>query len=465
MASRIVAQLSTIRARTTAAACAVVACALVVGMLLVLFVLRRALEDNVEDAARVRAREVAGLVQSGELPATLAVPVADEAVVQVVDGGGAVIAASANVIGSAPISDLRPEPGRTEVRDADRLPIEDEAGDPFRIVAFGAEGVSESITVYVAASLEPVNESVAAVRTILLIGLPVLLVIVAGTSWYVVGRALRPVDAIRQEVQDISARDLGRRVPLPRTDDEIGRLASGMNEMLDRLEFSSERQRRFVADASHELQSPLASSLAQLEVALAHPDATEWPDTASALVEDNRRMTKLVQDLLFLARSDGATADHVRAAIDLDDVVRAEVTRLRPRASVVVDGTAVSPVEVRADADQIARVVRNLLENANRYARTRIAVELAERDDAAILVVADDGPGVPAEDRERVFERFTRLDDSRSRETGGVGLGLAIAREIVELRGGSIAIESVAGGGARFVVRLPVDGRGAPRST
>ena len=434
-------------------------------MLLVLFVLRRALEDNVEDAARVRAREVAGLVQSGELPTTLAVPVADEAVVQVVDGRGEIIAASANVIGAAPISDLRPEPGRTEVRNADRLPIEDEAGDPFRIVALGVARASGPITVYVAAGLEPVNESVAAVRAILLIGLPVLLVIVAATSWLFVGRALRPVDAIREEVQDISARDLGRRVPLPKADDEIGRLAAGMNQMLDRLQFASDRQRRFVADASHELQSPLASSLAQLEVALAHPDAPEWPETASALVEDNRRMTKLVQDLLFLAKSDGAAATHVRAPVDLDDVVRAEVARLRPRASVVVDVAGVSPVEARADADQIARVVRNLLENANRYALSRIVVELGQQDRVAILAVGDDGPGIPSDDRERVFERFTRLDDSRSRDTGGAGLGLAIVREIVERHGGSINVEAGPTGGARFVVRLPVDGRGAQTGT
>jgi signal transduction histidine kinase len=131
----------------------------------------------------------------------------------------------------------------------------------------------------------------------------------------------------------------------------------------------------------------------------------------------------------------------------------------------VVDVAGVSPVEARADADQIARVVRNLLENANRYALSRIVVELGQQDRVAILAVGDDGPGIPSDDRERVFERFTRLDDSRSRDTGGAGLGLAIVREIVERHGGSINVEAGPTGGARFVVRLPVDGRGAQTGT
>ena len=274
-------------------------------------------------------------------------------------------------------------------------------------------------------------------------------------SWRIVGRALRPVDDLSREVADIGARDLARRVPESAGADEIAHLARTMNAMLDRLQSSTERQRRFVADASHELQSPLASSRADLDVALAHPGATDWAATATALVADNERMTRLVQDLLFLARADDGSAQVARGPVDLDDVVLAEVARLRSRTSLTLDASRVSPVEVRASSDQLARVVNNLLENAVRYGRERITVELAAGGDDARLVIADDGPGVPPEDRERIFERFARLDSSRSRDTGGAGLGLAIAREIVEAHGGTLTLEP-SEIGACFVVRLPL---------
>jgi signal transduction histidine kinase len=227
-----------------------------------------------------------------------------------------------------------------------------------------------------------------------------------------------------------------------------------MNQMLDRLQLYNDRQRRFVADASHELQSPLASSLADLEVALAHPDGIDWRDTAAGLVADNERMTRLVQNLLFLARADDPSVASPQTLVDLDDVVLAEVARVRSRTAVTLDVSRVAPVEVRGNPDQLARVVRNLLDNAGRYTRSRITVEVKRDSAEAVLVVADDGPGVAPEARDAIFERFTRVDDSRSRETGGAGLGLAIAREIVENHRGDITVEP-GGDGARFVVRLP----------
>jgi signal transduction histidine kinase len=268
---------------------------------------------------------------------------------------------------------------------------------------------------------------------------------------------------MRRELDDITAHSLDRRVPLPDTDDEIGRLAHTMNEMLDRLEAFTDRQRRFVADASHELQSPLASSLAGLEVALAEPDDRAWRATAADLVAENERMTHLVADLLLLARLDEGTATPPRTLIDLDDLVRGEVGRLTARAQVTVDADAVRPVEIRGNPGELTRLVRNLLENAERYAASRIEVSTdVERDDGeqfAVVVVADDGPGVPADDRDRVFERFARVDDSRSRGTGGTGLGLAIVRQVAERHGGTVTLEGP-GPGARFVVRLPVAATG-----
>jgi signal transduction histidine kinase len=445
---------SSIRARTVAAACVVVSAALIVAAVLLVVILRRTMIRDVDNAARARAREVADLARQDSLPPVLVAQGRDDSLVQVIDGNE-VIAASANVRDLGPLATFRPPGGGSQVRTLRGLEIEPDATDAFRVVGLSVVIGTRTLTVYVATNLEQVGEGVAAARRLVVIGVPSLIAIVALTSWQVVGRALRPVDAIRREVADINARDLGRRVPQPRSDDEIARLARTMNEMLDRLEAFTARQRRFVSDASHELQSPLAASLADLEVALAHPESADWKETAGELEQDNQRMTRLVQDLLFLARADERTAVAPTALVDLDDVVLVEAGRIRGHASVDLDTSAVTAAEIRGDADQLTRVVRNLLDNAARYAVRRIEVRLAPDGGDAVLVVSDDGPGVPAADAERIFERFARVDTSRSRGTGGAGLGLAIAREIIERHGGSIALDPD-GNGASFVVRLPL---------
>jgi signal transduction histidine kinase len=448
-------RLSTIRARTTAAAAVVVALTLLIGAVLLVVVMRRTLESHIDEAARRRAQDVAALVRQGALPPVLAHTTEEANIVQVVDARNRVVSSTANLAGQPPIVRLSPGTTGPGARTVTNLPVRDERDDRFRVVTLVVDQPSGPVTVHAAESLERVNESVAVVRSSLLFGLPMMLGLVGFISWSIVGRALRPVDAIRQEVADITARDLSRRVPQPDADDEIGRLAQTMNEMLERLEASAERQRRFVADASHELQSPLASSLADLEVASATPDAADWVEIAAGLRADNQRMTKLVRDLLFLAKEDDPSKlPPPRPLVDLDDIVRTEVSRFEARSTVALD-VALEPAEGRGNPDQLGRVVSNLLENANRYARSRITVELVSRDGSAVLAVSDDGPGVPLEERDRVFERFTRLDDSRSRDTGGAGLGLAIAKEIVEHHGGSIAVADN-GGGARFEVTLPL---------
>ena len=429
------------------------------GAVLLLVVMRRTLEHKLDDAARLRAQDVAALVQQGTLPEVLAATTDEAAIVQVVDSRNRVLASTANLTGKPPILSLSPSAGAPRARTVTGLPIPDERKDRFHVVTVVVDQPSGPVLVHAAESLERVSESVAVVRRSLLVGLPPMLALVGLTTWYIVGRALRPVDAIRREVADITARDLSRRVPQPKADDEIGRLAHTMNEMLERLQASTERQRRFVADASHELQSPLASSRADLEVASATPDGADWGEIAAGLRADNQRMTKLVHDLLFLAREDDpGNLPAPRSLVDLDDIVRTEVSRFEARTTVVVDVTGVQPAEGRGNPDQLGRVVSNLLENANRYARSRITVELTPNGDSVVLVVSDDGPGVPADARERIFDRFTRLDDSRSRDTGGAGLGLAIAKEIVEHHGGSISLADN-GSGARFEVSLPLGSR------
>jgi len=446
-------RLATVRSRTVLASCAVVAAALVVAALMTLVVLQRSLVSNLDSTARTRAEDVAALARQGDLPATVAVPGEEDALIQVVDPIGRVIASSANLEGQAAIAAFRPGGSGPEARTLSNLAIG--GNEDFRVVALSAPAPNGSVTIYAAATLEQVEESVGDVQEILVVGLPILLALVAATSWIVVGRAFGPVEAIRAEVADISAHDLARRVPVPRTHDEIGRLARTMNEMLDRLQASSDRQRRFVSDASHELQSPLASSRAELEVSLTHPHATDWLRTAAGLLADNERSARLVQNLLFLARADDPAATAPRGPVDLDEVVLAETGRVVTRARVHVDASGVTPVEVRGNADQLARVVSNLLDNAIRHAKTGVSLQLHATGTNATLVVADDGPGIPSADQERIFERFTRLDDSRSRDTGGAGLGLAIAKEIVEAHDGCISAEE-ARVGSRFRVLLPL---------
>jgi signal transduction histidine kinase len=324
-------------------------------------------------------------------------------------------------------------------------------GSAARVLATPVDGA----TVYVAGTLEDVESSTAVLLRTLAVAVPVSTAVLAALIWWLVGRVLRPVEAIRTEVEGISASRLDRRVPEPATSDEIARLAHTMNAMLDRLAGSADRQRRFVADAAHELRSPLARIRAELEVDAAHPESADLAGTHAAVLAQARTLQRLVEDLLLLARGDsGALRPGRGAPVDLDDVV-GRVVRLQadPR----IDTRGVAPVQVAGDAEQLDRAVRNLLDNAVRHARDRIAVTLAERDGAVELAVADDGPGVPAADAERVFERFTRLDDARSAGDGGSGLGLAIAREIAERHGGTLVL-APGSDGARFVLRLPIPG-------
>jgi signal transduction histidine kinase len=432
-----------VRARTTAAAVLIVAVALVViGGGLMLFV-RQALLEQLDEVGYNRAGDVAALARQGNLPVDLAAVGDDGHVTQVVDDAGHILSST---VGSGRVFAFQPAGARSRVRTVAHLPG---STHPFRVVAERTDTPRGPATVYVASSTEPVDDAVGALGKALVVGGPLLLLLVGLTTWAVVGRALRPVDVISAEVADLSDRSLDKRVSVPPTGDEISRLAVVMNTMLGRMQRSAERQRRFVADASHELQTPLAAARTDLEVALAHPDRTDFKETALDLLAANRRMERLVRDLLYLARADSPAARRPSVPVDLDDVVLTE-TSGRDH----VDTGQVSPAGVLGRRDDLARAVRNVLDNAERYASTMVTVALTSVGGWATLVIADDGPGVPAADRDRVFERFTRLDSGRDRGSGGTGLGLAIARETVEAHGGTISVED-ADPGARVVMRIP----------
>jgi signal transduction histidine kinase len=440
-----------VRARMTVLATLVAVIAVGISAVALLVVLRHSLERAGDDAAKTRAQDLAALATTGTLPRLLTVP-NDEDVAQVVDASGAVLAGSTGHTGRA-IATFAPEGKAPVVRMVRDVPDDNELID-FRVWAQGARTPDGPVTVYVGTSLESVNETIATVRRVLLLILPPLLALLAVASWVLVGRALRPVEAIRAEVADISGRALDRRVPVPPRRDEIGRLASTMNEMLDRLQAASERQRKFVADASHELQSPIAALRTQLEVAIAQPATTDWAATSSDLLAESRHMERLVRDLLFLARSDGEEGVRRIEPVDLDDIVLEEATRLRSTAQVRVDASGVSAAPLSGNRDELTRLVRNLLENAEHHAESRVRIRLSAEGREIILMVEDDGPGVPPAERERIFQRFTRLDEARSRNNGGTGLGLAIVKEITERHGGTVCVENAAPG-ARFAVRLP----------
>jgi signal transduction histidine kinase len=268
----------------------------------------------------------------------------------------------------------------------------------------------------------------------------------------VVKRALAPVDAMRAEVDRIEAADLSGRVEAGSTDDEIANLGLTLNRMLDRLEQESRRQQLFAAAASHELRSPLSTIRTELEVGLAYPDRAEWAKVAEDSLIEVARLEELTRDLRMLTRSRSMQAS-AAVAIELADVVASEVALRRPERGIRYE-TSLVPARITADPDAVVQVVRNLFENAERHAATEIRVAVAPDDTVVVLTVANDGPAIPEDSRERIFEPFMRLDEARSLDIGGSGLGLAIARSIMTALGGSIVATAV-DHGAEFKATFP----------
>ncbi len=426
--------------------------ALGIGALGMVWILRASLTQTVRDSAQQRASDVATAVaaQGGARDAIVVGNLSERSVVQVLDSAGTVLVSSPEIDGEPALTSARPAPGRVEVS-VQSVPVADQ--ESFVVVSRGVRTPTGEAIVVVAQSLAGVDSSVMTVEHLLVVGFPVVLLVVAGSVYYVVGKTLHPVEEIRRRVAAIGATDLDMRVPVPAVDDEVSRLALTMNGMLDRLQSSQATQRRFVADASHELRSPLAAIRATVEVGLEHPGLQSWDDASTAVLAEADRLGTLVDDLLLLARSDeiGGPRDH--HDVDLDDIVMMEADRLRRLGHLVVS-TDVAPTRVAGDRQQLDRLVRNLCDNAARYAVSSVTLSLGIVDGWAVLTVHDDGPGVPVADRDRVFDRFVRLDPARDRLSGGAGLGLAIVAEVARAHGGAASVQESATG-ARLVVRLP----------
>ncbi|WP_432004496.1 ATP-binding protein [Streptomyces parvus] len=477
-----------VRARAALGATLVVAVALIGAGLAVLLVLRANLIDQADLQAEVAAREVAGQLATGTPYEDVELDDEEDHPVQVTDEEDRVVLVSKDLravtgtgaTGVTPVpsasagatpapdddddgddddqDDDRSRPGRGEVSSddpdfSDGTATVDRTTADYRFAAVEAttpDGVT--LTVYAGAPLAAEQEAVNTVRGAMLTGLPVLLVVVAGVTWLVTRRALRPVEGIRREMAAITAsEDLARRVPEPGSRDEIAALARTTNETLTVLEASVERQRRFVADASHELRSPIASLRTQLEVAEAHPELLDLPGA----VADTVRLQVLAADLLLLARLDAGEKPG-GGTVELGALVREEVSqRTGDRIAVAVEAPEGGAFEVNGSRGQLSRVIGNLLDNAQRHADGSVAVSVAADGRGVRVEVRDDGAGVPEDERERIFERFVRLDDARSRDDGGAGLGLAIARDVAARHGGTLTVHRAAEGGAAFRLWLP----------
>jgi signal transduction histidine kinase len=309
----------------------------------------------------------------------------------------------------------------------------------------------DPVVLNVATPLDGIRSTVDKVTDALVVAVPVLVLLVGAMTWFMTGRVLRPVSAITSRVQDITGSTLHERVPEPNTDDEIAELAQTMNAMLDRIEGSADQQKRFMSDASHELRSPVAAIKAQLETALMHPDHADWQGVARTVLTEDERLESLVGNMLALARLEEGQRP-AAVEVDLDDVVHEQAAR---PSRVPIDRSGVLAGRVMGVRTELTSVVRNLLDNAVRHATSRVRVRLVTHGPTVRLEVDDDGPGVQPEDRAKVFERFARLEEGRSRDAGGSGLGLALTRRIVEAYDGSVFVETSDLGGASFVVELP----------
>ncbi|MGV9672985.1 sensor histidine kinase [Gordonia sp. NPDC003504] len=426
-----------VRARSTVAAAVVVTVALGIAGVVSLLMLHRANTEAMYRATSRQAYQVATAVArtgvDGVDPDDLA-PGAGVDFVQVVDREGRVLRASPGAP-DIPVADFLLDDGIYSYRDD--LSIRGFDGE-YCATALGAEFGGRYYAVIAVDRTNNVRRSEWITAAIIGVELPIIVALAALAVYLLVGRTLRPVSRITRQVNAINASRLDRRVPVPDADDEIRTLATTMNSMLARLQVNRGAQLRFVGDASHELRSPLTTVLGLLDLADETGTALDPETVRTILLPEARQMQRIVSDLLLLARADENGLTVTRVDVDLDDAVLSEAQRVRAMGSVDVR-TRVIAARVLGDPVMVARALRNLVDNAIRYARSTLWILMFADDEVARIVVGDDGPGIDGDDRRRVFERFARLGTDR-RSGSGTGLGLAIVQEIMVAHGGSVSV-------------------------
>jgi signal transduction histidine kinase len=415
-------------------------------------ILYRSLLVSVDDAAVDRVRDIAEAIRSdsaGGINRELLTTDRHVVAVQLIAPDGRVVERS----GLAPDTPLVPV---TEFDFHLRRGMPDDAvpNDDMRVSGQRVTTPTGDYTVIVGGGSEAVEATARVVALLLACGAPIIVAVAAGASFWLVRRSLQSVDAIRSQVAEISTSDLAERVPVPTSRDEISALAVTMNEMLSRLEAGHRAQQRFLGDASHELRNPLATIISGLEVAEAHPELLDAELAVNTLLPEAQRMRTLIEDLLVLARADEQSLVLRKESVRLEDLAEVEADRVRRGAERTIH-TDISPAHVVGDPTALSRVLRNLVDNAVRHAKSRVDIGIEAHDDTATITVSDDGPGIPPAERRRVFERFVRLDSDRARSSGGTGLGLAIVAELVAAHSGTVVIDDRPGGGTTMIVRLP----------
>lgn len=441
-----------LRSRTTLTAVVLAALVLGGGAWVLMSTLEHQLVVASDRSSRSAVADLVDQAGGGHLPSVLRL-VDDDGVAQVFTSDGTVLAASANIVGQGPITAAADS---TDVRRRTFDGPDDQDTETYRSWVMAGTVAGGEVTAVVGSSLEAVHETSTRLRTLLLVGVPLAVALLAAIVWLLVGRALGRLDRVRSAVDDIGPTQLDRSIDVRGPDDEVGRLAATMNRMLTRLDASAERQRRLVADVSHDLQSPLATQRASLELALRSRESIDPEQLRSGVLAPVEEMERLVADLLVLAAADEGLPT-AAATLDLDVVVLEEAARAMTSASIAIRTKGVSAGPVRGDPGELRRVVRNLIDNAVAWAATEVELTVATANGLVVLDVVDDGPGIPAADREAVFERFHRGDRSRSRHVPGSGLGLAIARTLTERAGGRLDLvtDETAASGAHFRVVLP----------
>jgi len=433
---------SPVRIRVTIAAALVSLAAGLVGSVFFVTMSRKNLEQSVQTSAVQQAQALVAQLRNGATPGQTAISGQDDVVTQIVDASGIVVA------GDYASQDRRlaRRPGVTSgVRVSG-------ASDSFAVSAIRTP---DGGLVVVGRSEEHVDEASETATALLLLGVPLGVLLLTVVVWISIGRALRPVEAMRRQAQAITSEHLHRRLSVPPGSDEIALLSSTLNEMLDGIDSAQQLQRQFIADASHELRSPLASMRQVMEVAAHYPQTMSAQELALDVLAEEQRMEELVTALLTLARLDDDVMRPSRTVVDLDEIVLTEVSRARrdgPGPTVHV--AHMEAVQVRGNAVLLAQAVRNLLSNAVRHGVSRVDVSLVDDASRVRLVVEDDGNGIPPAQREKIFERFVRLDEARTRDQGGSGLGLAIVRKVVAVADGEVTVDESQLGGARFTLSL-----------
>jgi signal transduction histidine kinase len=442
-----------IRLRLTITGTLLAAATFIISGLLVLAIYHHTLVTDQQAALSASAGRIAESAAQQNLPTPIPMPVgATIPRVQVLDASDRVITGDPTSISNPAMLTLKSQQNRyaTTIADPPFLPGAHRAD----VLAIRTTGPAGDRTVVVALNHDPADERTRQAAVVATVVFAVSLVVVAVVAWLTVGRALRPVEHLRSRVETITASgDLTQRAPQPHSADEIARLATTLNRMLGVLHQSDQRQRQFIADAAHELRTPLAGINTFLEVAAAHPATVDRPTLVQQLLTAHRRLNTLVDDLLTLANLD-AKAPRRHKPTDLAAILT-DCLDHTPDDARRVHADIAGPVIVTGNQAQLGRLITNLLDNALRHAHSQVRVTLSATDTTAVLTIADDGPGVPPGSRERIFERFIRLDPDRNRAQGGTGLGLALVKEITTAHAGTVQVDDT-NTGAQFTVTVPL---------